>query len=936
MDFNDGNNFLGGWSKKGASKENTEEPGRIDWSDEDSTSGFSTADFGTYQPFSQPAQQNFSPVHQNFSPVHQNFLESGQPAYQSFPQPSPNWQHTGVISQAPMPAIPIPMPTTPISNDSRLLTPVSSPWDRCNDAGDFSYSCSGFSTPLAPGPINSHLTTPPTWQACNNNTSFGDPASTFDFTYQSQPLTPDYPLTSPGYSVDTPSYPLDTPSYPLDTPSYPLDTPSYPLDSPSYSVNSPSYPLDSPSYLVESPSYSANTPSYPLGSSPANSYFNLHSPSESQYLNSPLPLSFLDSLQFQLPFRLVQWNNMGQESSQMAPPTANTPALSAPFKVPSLVEQSHPPRGASGHFTAINKSPLLQSPVEATSSKREDQRKTKRKRLEEVTVAPKPSQHRPKVKATRSPPPSIQSPSPSPSLSESPIAETSLQATSREQTPQSDASENLARSPMSSQESVTEESEPETPTDGGVTPKRRKTSRTPPTTPSPPATPVVTSKRVPKSGGRPRASASGSPRSRASPPRPKSGRGPTQPINTGRYTEKELALLTEAVHAWRDDHGLTQFAMNDLVNSNARTNEFPGGLWDFICGALPDRERHSVQKAVKRKFNNRKRGAWTPADDEELCHLYKMYKNQWQRIGEENNRGAEASRDRWRNYCKNGKAQQSGEWTPAEEKRLAHLMRDAVQVLVDQRIRDIKVGKSVPEHFDPAELMDFGILSEKMGGTRSRLQCRNKFEKFKARDSQHLAIIIKPKEVLDGLDFEATTKEAGRKSKSKSRISSARLSEEAEALHNYKEKMLIGDQYNILISIQRALQRMPEDTDEDSIPWDEIIERDHDTTWSILDHKTVLRQMQILYPAPDDQTCLEFVSGVIDILEADYDDEELQKFYVDRPRSTRKQRTYTKKGSRARNSISAIKVGEEDDDYSPARSLPTPGSMDDDDEEDGV
>lgn len=408
-------------------------------------------------------------------------------------------------------------------------------------------------------------------------------------------------------------------------------------------------------------------------------------------------------------------------------------------------------------------------------------------------------------------------------------------------------------------------------------------------------------------------------------------------MNTGRYTDGELALLTEAVHAWRDDHDLTQAAMNDLVNSNARTNDFPGGLWDFICGVLPDRERHSVQKAVKRKFNNRKRGTWTPEDDEELCELYRMYQNQWQRIGEENNRGAEASRDRWRNYCKNGKAQQSGEWSPAEEKRLAQLMRDTVQVLVDQRMKDIKAGKSVSEHFDPAELMDFGILSEKMGGTRSRLQCRNKFEKFKTRESPNLAYIRKPADALDGLEFEVTTKEAGRKSKPKARLSTARMSEEAEALHNYNQKMLIGDKYYILTCISRALDKMPVDTDEESIPWDEIYERDDKTSWSILDRKTVLRQMQTLYPAPDDQTCLDVIEGITDILEADYDDEEREQFYVDRPRSIRKQRTYSKKGSRARNTISAIKISAEDDDDSPARSLPTPGSMeDDDDEEDGV
>lgn len=384
------------------------------------------------------------------------------------------------------------------------------------------------------------------------------------------------------------------------------------------------------------------------------------------------------------------------------------------------------------------------------------------------------------------------------------------------------------------------------------------------------------------------------------------------------------------------DHNLTQFKINDILNSNARTNDFPGGLWDFICAALPHRERHSVQKAVKRKFNNRKRGTWAPEDDEELCELYRMYKNQWQRIGEENNRGAEASRDRWRNYCKNGKAQEKGEWTTAEEKRLAQLMRDTVQVLVQERIKDIKAGKSVSKHFEPGELMDFGILSEKMGGTRSRLQCRNKFEKFKSRQSQNLEFILKPMEFLNGLEFEATTQEANRKSQSKSRKASARMSEEAEALYNYNEKMLIGDKYNILLGIQKVLIKTGI-TDEANIPWDDIVEADSQLTWSILDRKVVFQRMQAEYPSPEeDSNCNDVVTGITETLESDYvdDPETLELCYEDRPRSTTKQRTYSKKGSR--NSNSAIKVAEEDDEDSPARSFPTPGSMEDDDEEDGV
>ncbi|QDS78137.1 hypothetical protein FKW77_004593 [Venturia effusa] len=684
----------------------------------------------------------------------------------------------------------------------------------------------------------------------------------------------------------------------------------------------------------------------PLAST-ASPSFQAHSHLASPYseaLNSTpaYDYSFLNPTQSQSPTRLLPAFEMGQESSQMLPPTANNQTPNPPS---ARARDGQPPipRAQSTGWNAINKSPPAQSSVKLTSSKREDRSKTKRKRVEQAPTLPN-SQRASQSTATRFVSLQAKSPSssPSPVSAESSVADQSPQPTSRVETPCSDGSKNTARTPMSAREIATEESEAETSVDGEVSPppKRRKTSRTP-TTPTPPATPVANGRRVPRSGDRTRASASGSPQSSATPPRLNAGRRPRQQqeTNTGRYTEAEIARLERAVHTWRDDHNLTQKAMNDLLNSNARANDFPGGLWDFICSALSHRERHSVQKAVKRKFNNRKRGTWTPDDDAELCALYKMYKNQWQRIGEENNRGAEASRDRWRNYCKNGSAQEKGEWTPAEEKRFAQLMRDTVQVLVQQRIKDIKAGKSVPERFEPAELMDFGILSEKMGGTRSRLQCRNKFEKFKKRDSQNLDFINKPMDSLNGLEFEASTQKAKRKSQAKPRKSSARVSEEAEALHNYNEKMLIGDKYNILLGIQKVLIQTGI-TNEADIPWDDVVEADNQLSWSILDRKIVLQRMQAEYPSPDEESsCIDVVTGITEILESEYvdDPETLEVCYKDRPRSTGKQRTYSKKASRARDSISALKIADQDEDESPARSLPTPGSMDDDDdEEDGI
>jgi hypothetical protein len=264
-------------------------------------------------------------------------------------------------------------------------------------------------------------------------------------------------------------------------------------------------------------------------------------------------------------------------------------------------------------------------------------------------------------------------------------------------------------------------------------------------------------------------------------------------------------------------------------------------------------------------------------------------------------------------------------------------MRETISILVKDRVKEIKAGRPVPADFEPADLLDYGILSEQMGGTRSRLQCRNKFEKFKARDDQRMQYIFEPLETLEGLHFQSASQQprarpgSGRAatmvSKSKSRIA-----EESEALDNFNKKMLTGDKYYILTGISRTMAKARV-TDETDIPWDEIFEADSQTDWSILDRKVVLQQMQEEYPAPDDSKCLEIVDGIIDILENDFDDETLEKHYHNMPPSVKKQRTSIKKGSKARKAKSAVKVSDHDDEDSPARSLPTPGSMEDDDEE---
>lgn len=157
MDFNVGNNFLDDWSYHNAGETgNFEEPMEMAWSEQDLTSGYFASDFVDYSKVSNLSQ---------------------------------SWEYSGIVSQASVPC-------TPISNHSRLLTPASSP-QGCYFDQDISYS--GFCNPQAPLEIVSHLPTPPSSQS-GNFIGFGDPTSSFDFAYQSSPMTPSYQVNSLQFS----------------------------------------------------------------------------------------------------------------------------------------------------------------------------------------------------------------------------------------------------------------------------------------------------------------------------------------------------------------------------------------------------------------------------------------------------------------------------------------------------------------------------------------------------------------------------------------------------------------------------------------------------------------------------------------------------------------------------------------------------------------
>ncbi|KAI0014688.1 hypothetical protein F4780DRAFT_767261 [Xylariomycetidae sp. FL0641] len=203
---------------------------------------------------------------------------------------------------------------------------------------------------------------------------------------------------------------------------------------------------------------------------------------------------------------------------------------------------------------------------------------------------------------------------------------------------------------------------------------------------------------------------------------------------TGRFSDYEWRNISEAVEKCRAEHGLSQFDINEVIHAHPKstTNNVNGPeMWDRIASTCPGRSRQKVINGTRKRFHNFvARGAWTPAQHQELQELYERMGKQYASIGQMINRHPEDVRDRIRNYVVCGDKQNKSVWSPAEEEKLLFFVNEAMEEI--QRIR-LEEDDGWGEGSSDEELVDWSLISEKMEHARSRLQCLTKWKQLKAR-----------------------------------------------------------------------------------------------------------------------------------------------------------------------------------------------------------
>ncbi|CAI4057904.1 hypothetical protein SKDZ_04G2540 [Saccharomyces kudriavzevii ZP591] len=172
------------------------------------------------------------------------------------------------------------------------------------------------------------------------------------------------------------------------------------------------------------------------------------------------------------------------------------------------------------------------------------------------------------------------------------------------------------------------------------------------------------------------------------------------------------------------------------------------GFWANISKVLSYRTRSSIYKHIRRKYHIfEQRGKWTPEEDQELARLCMEKEGHWTEVGKFLGRMPEDCRDRWRNYMKCGSKRGSKRWSKEEEELLTTVVNEMIEEAHSyQRMKEIEAadkddeynqmytrgpkGKKISDNPTFKDMINWTVVSERMSGTRSRIQCRYKWNKL--------------------------------------------------------------------------------------------------------------------------------------------------------------------------------------------------------------
>lgn len=298
----------------------------------------------------------------------------------------------------------------------------------------------------------------------------------------------------------------------------------------------------------------------------------------------------------------------------------------------------------------------------------------------------------------------------------------------------------------------------------------------------------------------------------------------------GKFTGAEISKLENYRDNYCAERGITTWQFNNMIHSAVRETPKAKEMWQEIYEIIPYRKKVTIQRFCRRRFHNfEARGSWTEDDDKALARAVEEKGKSWKAVGQIMERHPEDVRDRWRNYHVNAENRNKEQWTDIEITNLAMAVHDCMQIMKDAK-RSAKLqkyeGRDVPESETDsdveavdAKLINWQVVSDRMQGTRSRLQCSFKWGRLKNEARiQALRQVKAAQKDLEAMDQE---QRPGKSATWRQRRAQKRVME-----------MRPGDIYDLLhaISSCRAAQ-------EGNIPWKLLGDDDFRNRWTTMDRK---------------------------------------------------------------------------------------------------
>jgi len=178
----------------------------------------------------------------------------------------------------------------------------------------------------------------------------------------------------------------------------------------------------------------------------------------------------------------------------------------------------------------------------------------------------------------------------------------------------------------------------------------------------------------------------------------------------GKFSAIEEQQLKDAIENYRIHKGLTPEQLSELIFAKNGTKD--NAFWSEITSAVPQRPIIAVYHHVRRGYHPMKQqGKWMDTEDAALIVAVGDLCQCWEKVSLRVGRMSSDCRDRYRNHIANRDIRITGAWKKEEEEELIRIVTEMT----------IQQGKDIDND------VFWGKVSQRMGNTRGRQQCRIKW-----------------------------------------------------------------------------------------------------------------------------------------------------------------------------------------------------------------